>query len=703
MKRKRIIAGVISMALVGGLSGVYPVIAPYNAYAEGTTDTTEKEETRFIDGGYDATRATVYSESENVFSVNGRDYNDGIVFTGQYSYQKSTASISYNVEGIKNISLNLGHIDNSSLTSATLSIYLDDVLSDKVALSSNMLQQNYSFPIEDAKLLKISVEFEENAQYAITDLIVDGKKESLAPVVPEYSSVESFISDRYNSYNYSTFSAVSDLEAKRINGRYYYEGAIFTGQYSYQKSKAYASFNTENVNKFSCVWGHIDNTSMTNATVSVYLDGVLMDKFALSATMPMTDYSVDVSDVAELRLVVEFDENAQFAMTDIAVDENLPAKAGKAPEYKTTDIFISDCYNKVNMSTFSAVSDLEAVKVCGRYYYQGMVFAGQYSYTTSTSIADFNVENVDSISGTLGHVDNSTMNDAVLSIYKDNVLTEKIELSCHMLPQLLTIDTKDCKNLRLSVKHNENAKFAFAEISVNESKPKKTFKIPDYMDNEEFINSAFDKINTKTFDFASDLDAYTVNGEKCYNGIAFAGAYSYTSTTHSFNANVENVNTVSWNWAHVDDTALENATVQIYLDRTLTEEVKLTSDMLPTKQVMDVSKASKLRIIVTNESNATYVMKDIEISDEIITPQIRLGDVNDSGVVDSADASAVLAEYAVLSTNGTATFTDTQKKSADINSDGAIDSSDASKILEFYSYVSTGGEVTDMAEWLELE
>ena len=67
-----------------------------------------------------------------------------------------------------------------------------------------------------------------------------------------------------------------------------------------------------------------------------------------------------------------------------------------------------------------------------------------------------------------------------------------------------------------------------------------------------------------------------------------------------------------------------------------------------------------------------------------------LGDVNEDGKVDSADASLVIAEYGLIQTGGTLTFTDKQKKAADVNKDGKSDSSDASKILEYYGAISTG-------------
>ena len=67
-----------------------------------------------------------------------------------------------------------------------------------------------------------------------------------------------------------------------------------------------------------------------------------------------------------------------------------------------------------------------------------------------------------------------------------------------------------------------------------------------------------------------------------------------------------------------------------------------------------------------------------------------LGDVNEDGMIDSSDASMVLAEYALMQTGGEPTFTEIQKISADVNKDYSVDSSDASKILAYYAESSTG-------------
>ncbi len=65
------------------------------------------------------------------------------------------------------------------------------------------------------------------------------------------------------------------------------------------------------------------------------------------------------------------------------------------------------------------------------------------------------------------------------------------------------------------------------------------------------------------------------------------------------------------------------------------------------------------------------------------------GDVNNDSIVDSVDASLILAEYALTSTGKTGSFNASQSKCADVDRSGTVDSVDASKVLAYYSYTST--------------
>lgn len=79
---------------------------------------------------------------------------------------------------------------------------------------------------------------------------------------------------------------------------------------------------------------------------------------------------------------------------------------------------------------------------------------------------------------------------------------------------------------------------------------------------------------------------------------------------------------------------------------------------------------------------------NFEILGEKSDTDHKLGDLDGDGVIDSTDASAVLAEYAAIQTGAAPTVSTSV---GDVNGDGFIDASDASDILQFYAYIQTGG------------
>ncbi len=77
-----------------------------------------------------------------------------------------------------------------------------------------------------------------------------------------------------------------------------------------------------------------------------------------------------------------------------------------------------------------------------------------------------------------------------------------------------------------------------------------------------------------------------------------------------------------------------------------------------------------------------------------------LGDVNNDGLIDSNDASLILAEYATTSTGGEKSFDDLTFKVADTNFDNLADSNDASNILSYYAYAATASDPKTIEEFL---
>ena len=117
------------------------------------------------------------------------------------------------------------------------------------------------------------------------------------------------------------------------------------------------------------------------------------------------------------------------------------------------------------------------------------------------------------------------------------------------------------------------------------------------------------------------------------------------------------------------------------------EEIPVTAGSVY-NEVIEGNKTVALECDFDNDGIVDQTVNAIEEVDAM------LGDVNDDGMVDSSDASLVLAEYAKIQTGGAGEFTDIQYKAADVNKDDVVDSSDASKILSYYAMVSTGKEPT---------
>ena len=81
-------------------------------------------------------------------------------------------------------------------------------------------------------------------------------------------------------------------------------------------------------------------------------------------------------------------------------------------------------------------------------------------------------------------------------------------------------------------------------------------------------------------------------------------------------------------------------------------------------------------------------LKQPDESDESDGLNIKFGDINNDGKIDTSDASQLLSVYSIASTSGRK-LSDVEMAVYDINADGVVDSSDAGFILKYYSLKST--------------
>lgn len=103
----------------------------------------------------------------------------------------------------------------------------------------------------------------------------------------------------------------------------------------------------------------------------------------------------------------------------------------------------------------------------------------------------------------------------------------------------------------------------------------------------------------------------------------------------------------------------------------------------------------------TDEGSVVVVPITTPLNIKILDGSYTLGDIDNNGLIDSADASLALAAYALSSVGEDTGFSDSEFSAADIDTNGVIDSADASLILSYYSYLSTTDTPLDFAEFLK--
>ncbi|MCM1227984.1 MAG: hypothetical protein NC320_11295 [Clostridium sp.] len=144
----------------------------------------------------------------------------------------------------------------------------------------------------------------------------------------------------------------------------------------------------------------------------------------------MTD-SIDISNYSKIRFYSSCDCESKYAIGDININGIAPSKSSEIPVYQTPEEFINSHFSGWRSSYYDDSDPVEAAnrakfKMNGRTYYQGIVL-GDGSYYDGSS-ASFNVENVNSITFTLGHVDNTSKDSTKISIYCDDILIKQYDI-----------------------------------------------------------------------------------------------------------------------------------------------------------------------------------------------------------------------------------------------------------------------------------
>lgn len=614
----------------------------------------------FLKSGFNANNVTSYdgTSSTKSFNMNGRTYYQGLVFKGsdRYSYAQ------FNVEDVDTMSFTIGHVDGTTLAGATLTIYLDGKGEDEIALSSLMNLQEYTLDVSDASVIRFYFDCSNytDKSYALADFSIDSKSVNKEHDTPLYDSSEGFLKSGFNASNVTSYDGSSKTKSFNMNGRTYYQGLVFKGSDRY----SYAQFNVENVDSLSFTIGHVDGTTLAGATLTIYLDGKGEDEIALSSLMGLQEYSLDVSGASVVRFYFDCSNytDKSYALADFSIDGKKIARQNEIPSYDSPESFLSSGFNASNMTVYDGSSKTKFFEMNGRTYYQGLVFKGSDRY----SYAQFNTENVDTLSFTIGHVDNTTLSSATMTIYLDGKGEDEIALSSNMNLMEYTLDVSNTSVVRiyLDCSNYTDKSYALGDISMDSSTSVRPCVIPEYANAEEWLSDRFNTSNVAVYDGSEKTKSFNVNNETYYQGITFKNSdrYSYAKF------NTENLSNISFKIGHVDGTTSANSTMTIVVDNKEFDVLTLTADMTPLDYSLDVTDISTVRFYFdgSNYTDKTYALFDVSITEKDETS--IMGDVNMDGKFNVSDV--VLLQKWLLAVPNTKLA---DWKAADFCEDGKLD------------------------------
>ena len=275
------------------------------------------------------------------FNMNGRTYYEGVTLS--HSYSGSTATFSMNVEDIKELSFDLGHVDNSGNGKCNVYVYLDEELIEKIPVTPTMTIERKTIDVSKGTVIRfLTDDTDGGCVYALGDLKADEREAANPHAVPEYKDAKAFIDAAYNNFYVDTFNGSSPkVNFFTMGGTEYATGLIFDDSKSVYPR--YINFNVENVDTLSFKMGYVDESMVSgykcNATVSIYKDNEIFQTVKLDASSAPEVYNIDTKDAQYVRFYVTFDGKGKFGVGDIDFKEGTPTTTTtttKAAETTTT-------------------------------------------------------------------------------------------------------------------------------------------------------------------------------------------------------------------------------------------------------------------------------------------------------------------------------------------------------------------------------
>lgn len=400
-------------------------------------------------------------------------------------------------------------------------------------------------------------------------------------------------------------------------------------------------------------------------------------------------------------------DSSKYALADISVDEE-KVQTYTSPKQESSAMFIKSIYDNYRTSVYDGTSTENVFRMQGRTYHQGVIL-GDGSYNDDAA-AIFNVENYKTVKFDLGHVDNSSFNEADFSIYLDGELERTISLSGYKTIETVEVDVSDASIMRV-YRNGDSSRYAMGDIVVDELKPKKPLEIPEYDTVKKFISSYYDHYRATVYTDTDQYTKFTMN-DKDYTLGFILGDTSYNDGA-AITFNVEKISSLSFDFGLVGEKQNTAETLYIYKDGIVADEIVLTPENIikSNPYTIDTSDCSTVRIY-KDKDLTRYGFVDFKIEEQkeeppvteppvttttttvttapapttttamttttVMDPSYVAGDTNGDGKASTTDVRYILQHIV-----GTRVLTGDQLKAADCDNDGTITTADALKLLRF--------------------
>ncbi|MBQ8966203.1 NPCBM/NEW2 domain-containing protein [Ruminococcus sp.] len=441
-----------------------------------------------LQAAYNTNYLEIYDGTDEYknFNMAGRTYYQGMVMSSSWGSDVST--VTFNVERVKSFTCDIGHLDNGHANTAKLEVYGDSKKINEFTLDAEKpVIEDVTFDLEGINNLRFKLVRENGgSSYVLGDIRVDSYGVAIPSYTPENEYVEEMIMNAFDLNYADKYQAQDEFTSFNMQGRDYYQGITMISNWGSDVSKV--TFNVENVDTFRCDMGHIAGTGMNTAVMAVYVDDVKKDEVTLDYNKNIREYSIDVKDGKLLRFELSRNNGGSgYALGDIKTDSIKPKIPHWKPEYADDNDFVFNGYDGDYRTVYNGQDDFNTFSMGGKSYSQGVVMDSNWG--SDVSGIYFNTESVDSVTVTVGHLDESGANPAkliVMSGEAENSTLQEIALTPDMLSADYTFDTKGLQQLYFRLERKDggsgyalaNFRIVKGEVTQPEAEPDHDKKDP---------------------------------------------------------------------------------------------------------------------------------------------------------------------------------------------------------------------------------